>query len=231
GCSSSSGPRSRPRWTRSGATSPVRGVTRCARTSCTRTRWSRTCAPTTRPATRPPFSTGRSTPSSRPASAGASRLSWELADMHISAAGDYAVRAAVALAAAHPGTVSAQALATEQDMPRKFLETILADLRRAGLVHSTRGVDGGYTLARPPTEIMVGDVLRAADGPLAGVRGMRPEEASYDGTAAHPQALWGSVPAAVRPGRDEVSLAEVAKGRLPAHVRKLIADQEAWQPR
>jgi Rrf2 family protein len=151
--------------------------------------------------------------------------------MHISARGDYAVRAALALAAGYPGTVSAQALATEQEMPRKFLETILADLRRAGLVQSSRGVDGGYTLARPPTEIMIGDVLRAADGPLAAVRGLRPEETRYAGAAVHLQELWVAVRAAVRRVLDEVSLAEVAKGRLPAHVRKLIADHAAWQPR
>ncbi|HKS99000.1 MAG TPA: Rrf2 family transcriptional regulator [Rugosimonospora sp.] len=151
--------------------------------------------------------------------------------MQISARADYAVRASVALAAAYPQTVSAQTLAAEQSLPRKFLETILADLRRAGLVHSTRGVDGGYTLARPPAEIAVAEVLRAADGPLAGVRGMRPEEAVYDGTAVHLQELWIAVRAAVRRVLDEVSLAEVARGRLPAHVRRLIADQEAWQPR
>jgi Rrf2 family protein len=116
-------------------------------------------------------------------------------------------------------------------MPRKFLETILADLRRAGLVQSTRGVDGGYTLARPPADIHVGDVLRAADGPLAGVRGMRPEDTSYDGTAVHLQELWIAVRAAVRRVLDEVSLAEVAKGRLPAHVRRLIAGNAAWKPR
>jgi Rrf2 family protein len=151
--------------------------------------------------------------------------------MQISARGDYAVRAAVELAAAYPRTISAQALAAEQEMPRKFLETILADLRRAGLVQSTRGVDGGYTLARPPADIAVGDVLRAADGPLAGVRGMRPEDTRYDGTAVHLQELWIAVRAAVRRVLDEVSLAEVAKGRLPAHVRRLIADNSAWQPR
>jgi len=148
--------------------------------------------------------------------------------VHISARGDYAVRAAVALAAAYPRTVSAQVLAAEQGMPRKFLETILADLRRAGLVQSTRGVDGGYSLARPPAEIHVGDVLRAADGPLAGVR---PEETRYDGTAVHLQELWVAVRAAVRRVLDEVSLAELARGRLPAHVRRLIADSAAWRPR
>ncbi len=151
--------------------------------------------------------------------------------MHISARGDYAVRAAIGLAAAYPRTVSAQTLATEQGMPRKFLEAILAELRRAGLVQSTRGVDGGYSLARPPSELVVGDVLRAVDGPLAGVRGMRPEEAVYGGTAEHLQDLWIAVRAAVRKVLDEVSLAEVARGRLPAHVRRLIADPRAWQPR
>ena len=151
--------------------------------------------------------------------------------MQISARGDYAVRAAVALAVAYPRTVSTQALAAEQQLPRKFLETILADLRRSGLVQSTRGVDGGYTLARPPAEIRVGSVLRAADGPLAGVRGLRPEETTYDGSAVHLQELWIAVRAAVRRVLDEVSVAEVAKGRLPAHVRRLIADNEAWQPR
>lgn len=151
--------------------------------------------------------------------------------MQISARGDYAVRAAVALAVAYPRTVSAQALAAEQEMPRKFLETILADLRRAGLVQSTRGVDGGYALSRPPAEMHVGAVLRAVDGPLAGVRGMRPEETVYNGSAEHLRELWIAVRAAVRRVLDEVSLAEVAKGKLPPHVRRLIADSAAWKPR
>lgn len=151
--------------------------------------------------------------------------------MQISARGDYAVRAALALAVSYPQTVSAQALAAEQALPRKFLETILADLRRAELVQSTRGVEGGYTLARPPGEIAVGEVLRAVDGPLAGVRGMRPEETVYEGAAVHLRELWIAVRASVRRVLDEVSLAEAARGKLPAHVRRLIADQEAWQSR
>jgi Rrf2 family protein len=151
--------------------------------------------------------------------------------MQISARGDYAVRACLALALAHPAKVSTQTLATEQHLPRKFLENILGDLRRAGVVHSVRGVDGGYTLARQPDDIQIGDVLRATDGPLAGVRGMRPEETVYEGSAVHLQELWIAVRASVRRVLDEVSLADVAKGRLPAHVRRLITDQEAWQPR
>ena len=94
----------------------------------------------------------------------AARAWGRLIAVQISARADYAVRAAVALAVAYPRTVSAQALAAEQELPRKFLETILADLRRTGLVQSTRGVDGGYALSRPPAEIHVGDVLRAVHG-------------------------------------------------------------------
>ncbi|MBO0871110.1 MAG: Rrf2 family transcriptional regulator [Micromonosporaceae bacterium] len=151
--------------------------------------------------------------------------------MQITARGEYAVRAALALAAAHPATVSAQALAAEHRLPRKFLEAILGDLRRSGLVNSTRGVEGGYTLARAPDQIVVGDVLRAADGPLAAVRGVRPEQTVYDGTAEHLKELWIAVRASVRRVLDEVSLADVVRGRLPAHVRRLIADHEAWQSR
>jgi Rrf2 family protein len=151
--------------------------------------------------------------------------------MHISARGDYAVRASLGLAAAYPSTMSTAALAEEQDMPRKFLEAILADLRRAGLVRGQRGVDGGYTLTRAPGDITIGDVLRAVDGPLAEVRGLRPEEAMYDGTAAHLQQLWVAVRAAVRKVLDEVSLADVVRGRLPAHVRRLTTAPDAWQPR
>jgi Rrf2 family protein len=151
--------------------------------------------------------------------------------VHISARGDYAVRAALGLAAAYPAVVSAASLAEEQDMPRKFLEAVLGDLRRAGLVRGQRGVDGGYVLTRAPAEIVVGDVLRAVDGPLAGVRGVRPEEAMYTGTAEHLQQLWVAVRAAVRNVLDEVSLADVVRGRMPAHVRRLTTPPAAWQPR
>jgi Rrf2 family protein len=151
--------------------------------------------------------------------------------VQVSARGDYAVRAALGLAAAYPATVSAQTLADEQGLPRKFLETILADLRRADLVRGQRGVDGGYVLTRPPAEVAVGQVLRAVDGPLAGVRGVRPEDAMYEGTAAHLQQLWVAVRAAVRNVLDEVTLADVVRGRLPAHVRRLTASPDAWHPR
>ncbi|WBB81677.1 Rrf2 family transcriptional regulator [Micromonospora sp. WMMD882] len=151
--------------------------------------------------------------------------------MQISARGDYAVRAALSLAIAYPSLLSTQSIAAEQDMPRKFLEAVLADLRRAGIVRAQRGAEGGYTLARPPREIAVGAILRAVDGPLAGVRGVRPEETSYLGAAENLPRLWVAVRAAVRQVVDEVSLADLAGGRLPAHVRRLTARPDAWEPR
>ncbi|GAA2708904.1 RrF2 family transcriptional regulator [Micromonospora olivasterospora] len=151
--------------------------------------------------------------------------------MQISARGEYAVRAVLSLATAYPSLLSTQAIASEQDMPRKFLEAVLADLRRAGIVRAQRGAEGGYTLARPPREITIGTVLRAVDGPLAGVRGLRPEETSYEGAAENLPQLWVAVRAAVRQVVDEVSLAELASGRLPGHIRRLIARPDAWEPR
>lgn len=141
------------------------------------------------------------------------------------------MRAALGLAARHPSTMSAQSLSDDQELPYKFLEAILADLRRAGLVRSQRGVDGGYVLTRDPGAITIGEILRAVDGPLAGVRGSRPEDVAYQGSAEHLREVWVAVRSAVRRVVDEVTLADVLKGRLPAHVRRLTAVPGAWEPR
>ncbi|MCP2325443.1 Rrf2 family protein [Hamadaea flava] len=151
--------------------------------------------------------------------------------MQISARGEYAVRAALELAAAYPATISAQALADAQALPRKFLEAILADLRRGGIVISIRGAEGGYSLTRTPGETTVGAVLRAVDGPLAGVRGHRPEQTSYSGTAEHLPTLWVAVRAAVRNVVDEVSLSDIVSGQLPDPVVALTKAPDAWQSR
>ncbi|MDG4770181.1 MULTISPECIES: RrF2 family transcriptional regulator [Micromonosporaceae] len=151
--------------------------------------------------------------------------------MQISARGDYAVRAALILAAAYPTLMSTQAIAAEQDMPRKFLEAVLADLRRGGVVRAQRGAEGGYTLSQPPGDVTIGMILRAVDGPLAGVRGLRPEETRYAGAAENLPRLWIAVRAALREVVDEVSLAEVLTGRMPAHVRKLTLKPDAWESR
>ena len=152
----------------------------------------------------------------------------------ISARTDYAVRAMLTLALAQredSGPVSVDALARAQDLPRKFLEAIAADLRLSGLVRSTRGAHGGYVLARPADEIAVGDVFRAVDGPLAEVRGLRPHETSYDGVAEHLPTVWVAVRVALREVLDGTSLADVLSGDLPAAVRSKAAAPDAWRNR
>jgi len=150
--------------------------------------------------------------------------------VHISAKVDYAVRALVALAAAEGGPTSADALAAGQGIPPKFLETILTDLRRGGLVVSQRGSEGGYRLARPAGDISVADVMRTLDGPLAAVHGMRPEAATYPAPAEHVQEVWVAVRASLRSVLEHVSLDDLVKGRLPRTVKKLTGDPEAWKP-
>ncbi|MEU5871382.1 MULTISPECIES: RrF2 family transcriptional regulator [Glycomyces] len=151
--------------------------------------------------------------------------------MQVSARGEYAVRIAVTLATGHPRTISASALAAAQALPRKFAEVILGDLRRAHLVDSVRGVEGGYRLARDPGDVSVGEVLRAVDGPLSEVRGRRPEETSYEGAAVNLPRLWVAARAAVRSVFDEVSLAQAATGDFPVRIAELTAADDAWMPR
>lgn len=151
--------------------------------------------------------------------------------MHISARTDYALRALLALAAADSATATGQQLAAEQHLPLKFLEAILADLRRAGVLRTRRGPVGGYALARPAELITVGEVVRAVDGPLAVIRGERPEQARYDGAAEHLQTLWIALRAALRIVLDEVTLAELLAGDLPERVRDLVAEPGAWTSR
>lgn len=151
--------------------------------------------------------------------------------MHISAKADYAVRALLQLAATPGGEpVRAETLAVEQALPVKFLENILVDLRRAGIVASRRGSEGGYRLARPATEISLATVIRAVDGPLAEVRGARPEAAEYEGAAEHLRDVWIAVRASMRSVLESVTLAHVVEGKLPAKVRALTADPDAWLP-
>ena len=153
--------------------------------------------------------------------------------MRVSAKVDYAVRAAVELAAAQEAgrPVKAEALARAQDIPVKFLENILQGLRQAGLVESRRGPDGGHLLARPAAEIALADVIRAIDGPLAGVGGRRPEELTFHGTAEPLRDVWIAVRASLRRVLEEVSLADVAAARVPEHVVALTADPGAWAKR
>lgn len=151
--------------------------------------------------------------------------------MHISAKVDYAVRALVALAAEGGGPLPGSTIAKSQDLPAKFLEGILAELRRAGIVASQRGAEGGYRLARPASEITIADVMRAIDGPLAEVRGLRPEFTSYAGSAQSLKDVWIAVRASLRQVLEHTTLADVASGKLPAVVRRLVDDPDSWAAR
>jgi Rrf2 family protein len=154
--------------------------------------------------------------------------------MRLSARVDYALRAMAELAATAdqhgdgPAPTTAEQVAKAQDIPPKFLESILLQLRRAGLVHAQRGPEGGYWLARPAREITLGQVIRAIDGPLANVRGQRPEDLGYTGAAAALQEVWIALRASEREILDLVSIHDVATGKLPDRVRDLTADPAAW---
>jgi len=155
----------------------------------------------------------------------------------ISARTDYAIRALLMLAEQAQVTeppsspLSVDTLASRQALPRKFLEAILADLRRAGIVVSQRGPNGGYRLARPAAQISLGDIFRVVDGPLAEVRGLRPHETTYDGVAEHLPVVWVAVRASLRRVLDGTSLDQLLTGKLPADVRSLAQDPQAWQNR
>jgi Rrf2 family protein len=152
--------------------------------------------------------------------------------MRISAKVDYAVRAAVELAAApSEKPVKAEAIANAQGIPLNFLENILGELRHAGIVRSHRGADGGFRLAKAPGKVTVADIIRAVEGPLASVRGGPPEDASYIGAAESLPRVWIAVRANLRKVVEHVTVADVAAGRLPAAVDKLARDPEAWVTR
>jgi Rrf2 family protein len=149
-------------------------------------------------------------------------------DMRLSARADYALRAAIELAAAENGHVTAEQLAKAQRIPGKFLEAILTQLRRAGLVRSQRGPDGGFWLARPAGEISLADIIRAIDGPLVDVRGERPEKVGYSGVAEPLQTVWIALRANERAILEEVTLAHLVSRDLPTRVRELADDPRAW---
>jgi Rrf2 family protein len=149
--------------------------------------------------------------------------------MRISAKADYAVRAAVELAAsADERPIKAERIATAQEIPLNFLENILAELRHAGIVRSRRGAEGGFRLAKAPADITVADVIRAVEGPLASVRGGPPEDTAYPGPSEALPRVWIAVRASLRSVVERVTLADVASGQLPDTVERLARDPEAW---
>jgi Rrf2 family protein len=149
--------------------------------------------------------------------------------MRTTAKADYAVRAAVELAAAVAGDpVKAEQISEAQSIPLNFLENILAELRRGGIVESRRGAAGGYLLARPAEEITVADVIRAVEGPLANVRGVSPDLLEYQGSAERLRDVWVALRANVRGVLEQVTLADIAKGELPPFIAELTQAPDAW---
>jgi len=150
--------------------------------------------------------------------------------MKVTARADYAVRAVAVLGANEGSLVKADLIAEAQGIPRHFLDNILNDLRRAGIVATQRGAEGGSRLARPAKEITLADVMRAMEGPLAAVRDVRPEQLAYEGPAEVLPEVWLAVRAALRGVLERVTVADVVSAKLPRSVAKLLDDPEAWKP-
>nr|WP_246400406.1 Rrf2 family transcriptional regulator [Jiangella mangrovi] len=148
--------------------------------------------------------------------------------VHITARADYAVRAVVQLASLQPASATRQQLADAQDIPGKFLETILGDLRRAGILDAQRGATGGYRLTKPANEITLADIVRATEGPLAAVRGMPPEDTIYPGPAQPLTRVWVAVRASLREVLEHTTVADVIADHLPQHVDELQKRPDSW---
>jgi Rrf2 family protein len=152
--------------------------------------------------------------------------------MRVTAKADYAVRAAVELASSSQDSPrKVDEIVQAQGIPVSFLENILTQLRSAGVVRSQRGPEGGYWLAHPAGEVTLAEVIRAVEGPLVGVRGQRPEEIDYGGSAASLQQVWVALRANLRKVLERVTVADVAAGKLPEDVLALTLEEDAWQTR
>jgi len=149
--------------------------------------------------------------------------------VRISAKEDYAVRAAIELASADGGPLKREQISQAQEIPIAFLQNILMELRHAEIVEAQRGREGGFRLARPAAEITVADVVRAVSGPLATIRGVRPQSVEYNHSAEPLKDVWVAVRANIRAVLEHVTLADIAEARLPAAVKKIIGDPENWK--
>lgn len=151
--------------------------------------------------------------------------------MQVTAKVDYAVRAMVEIASSPDRLLRKRELAEAQDIPPRFLENILVQLVRAGLLAAARGAHGGYTLARPASELTVADVVRAIDGPLAAVRGAPPEQWDYPPSSAHVQEVWVALRASLRSVLEETTIDALVTGDLPEGLRALLDTPGAWERR
>jgi Rrf2 family protein len=147
--------------------------------------------------------------------------------VQVSAKADYAVRALLELAARGGGPIKGDELSRAQEIPPKFLEAILTQLRQSGLLNSRRGAEGGYWLAHGADQISLADIIRAVDGPLASVRGLQPEAVSYEGAAVRLTEVWVALRSSLRAVLEEVSLADLLTSDLPPPVEALLEDPAA----
>ncbi|HET6745221.1 MAG TPA: Rrf2 family transcriptional regulator [Candidatus Limnocylindria bacterium] len=148
--------------------------------------------------------------------------------MRVSAKADYALRAVAELAATEAGPLKRERIAAAQQIPMDYLENILLELKHVGIVQSQRGAAGGFRLARPPDEISLADVIRAVDGPMANVRGSRPEEVEYRGPAVHLRDVWVAVRASLRELLEATSVQDLVDGTLPERMDELTRAPDAW---
>jgi len=151
-----------------------------------------------------------------------------MAAMRVSARADYALRAVAHIAASPSGPVKRELIAEQQEIPVEYLENILLELKHSGIVMSQRGASGGFRLARPAADISLADVVRAVDGPMANVRGERPEMVHYAGAAEHLKDVWIAVRASLREIMEAISVQDLVDGRMPDHVARLTNAPEAW---
>jgi len=151
--------------------------------------------------------------------------------VRVSAKSDYALRALIEMSSREDGkAVSAEELGRLQEIPHGFLQAILADLRKAGVVISQRGQSGGWRMAKSPADVSVADVIRAVDGPLVSVYGLRPEAVTYNDRAEVLQHVWIAARDSLREVFEKVSIEQLATQRLPEEVTSRTADEDAWQP-
>jgi len=155
--------------------------------------------------------------------------------VHVSAKVDYGMRALLELAAKYgqdpTALVKGEYIAESQGIPVKFLEGILRQLRQSGIVASQRGAQGGYRLDRRPSEVTIAEVIRALDGPLAAVRGQRPEDLDYTGTSTHLREVWIALRASMRHVLETITLADVVDNTMPGEVSSMLSEPGAWQRR
>ncbi|RBP67174.1 BadM/Rrf2 family transcriptional regulator [Brevibacterium sanguinis] len=151
--------------------------------------------------------------------------------MRVTTKSDYALRALIEIAnVLDEGPISAEELGRRQDIPKGFLQSILADLRRAGVLASVRGNAGGWKLNRPAHEVSVADVIRAVDGPLVSIYGQRPESVEYDASAESLQQVWIAARYALREVLEHVTIKDLAAKTLPHEISEKVAIEDAWNP-